>query len=129
VCWSGPDGSGCEPGDPAKLCMPPYIDVGGYPGRGEDSAGPGGTPPRGNGETPTSPGSPEPGVPATGNPPAPTPTPSEGVEENADAADADSGGCTVSAAPRAGGTSGVVFALAAALSFAVRRRLQRRARA
>ena len=34
ACWSGPEGSGCEPADPAKLCVPPYSDLGG--GRGVD---------------------------------------------------------------------------------------------
>lgn len=34
VCWSGPEGEGCEPADPAKLCAPPYSRLGG--GRGVD---------------------------------------------------------------------------------------------
>lgn len=32
ACWSGPEGEGCEPADPAKLCAPPYSRLGG--GRG-----------------------------------------------------------------------------------------------
>jgi MYXO-CTERM domain-containing protein len=39
-CWESSDGtSGCTQADPAKLCQPPYSDLGGGYGRGEASTG------------------------------------------------------------------------------------------
>lgn len=119
VCWSGPDGSGCEPGDPPKLCLPPYRSLGGYPGRGENSGGVG-TPTSGNPEP-----SPEPGAPPVA-PPGPTEDPNAELDRGPDAS--DGGGCTLAQA-RTGGASGALFAAMAALAFAVRRRRDARPRA
>jgi len=45
VCWSRPGGdTGCTPADPAKICFPPYANVGRDGGGGvslDESAGPG----------------------------------------------------------------------------------------
>jgi hypothetical protein len=38
VCWSGPEGSGCEPAEPAKLCAPPYSNLGGGRGVNHDDS-------------------------------------------------------------------------------------------
>jgi MYXO-CTERM domain-containing protein len=137
VCWAGPDGAmGCEPADPPLLCRPPYYDLGGYPVRGEDDASGNpstGTPTTGGAVPPESPSAPQqPGVPSTNTPPSPQPVsgPSGDEENGAGASDVDGrGGCTVAVGPAAAGTSSAFLALAAALAFAVRRRLKRRARA
>ncbi len=100
VCWSGPNGdAGCSPGDPPKLCMPPYVNLGGgYPARGEDSNG------SGSPGTPTSSGD------AAGGPnPNPLPPGFEGESETASNADTESeSGCSVALGPTPGsGTSGL----------------------
>jgi MYXO-CTERM domain-containing protein len=39
VCFSGPEGSGCTPADPAKLCTPPFSDLGGSRGSDGEEGG------------------------------------------------------------------------------------------
>jgi len=115
VCWASSDGSmGCEPGDPPKLCLPPYTDLGGgYPGRGEDS----------NGDTPTSPGSPVSG------PAQPPGFDEEAGGEPVSGGDADSGGCTLAAGPTPGSGAPGLAALGALVALVFGRSVRtRRAR-
>jgi hypothetical protein len=104
VCWSGPEGSGCEPADPAKLCAPPYSDLGDGRGIEHDDGESSGA---GNGE-----------------PPAPTTT----GGESADGSDGDEvittdRGCATTGLPRSGGAGAVWLALGiGAVIFSRRRR-------
>jgi len=105
-CWSGPEGSGCEPADPPMLCAPPYVDVVGGRGEGSDS---------GSGEVPA------------GNPDGGTPPPKSGTGGTGPLAAADdpaepqAGGCSLRHAPSP--SSGALAALVlSALGLIVARR-------
>lgn len=118
VCWSGPDGEGCQPADPAKLCMPPYYDLGGGRGVAEDGSTKG-------------PGSPDIPVPAAGQDnggelagtPDPSPAPPSGVPQSTSQPNASSGGGGCSVSPASTPLSG--YALLA-LGFASLLRMRRR---
>lgn len=110
-CWSGPSGSGCEPADPAMICIPPYADVtGGGRGEGSDS---------GSGEVPA-------GNPDGGTPP---PTSSSGgtggtgqlVDDN-ELSEPQAGGCSLGHVPARNGSALAALVLSALGFIAVRRR-------
>jgi len=113
VCWASSDGkTGCEPGDPPKVCLPPYRDLGGGVGFAEDGAE---TP--GNGTA--SPTNPEPGS----TPPTATPVPAN-APGNAEADDdrrASSEGCSMSTLPNRAANGVGLAAFAAALVLSLRR--------
>lgn len=123
VCWASSDGSmGCEPSDPPKLCLPPYMNLGGggYPTRGEDSSG-GGSPT--TPDTPTAPGNP-------GSSPSPNPLP-PGVDteegESASNGDAESGrGCSVATGPTRGSNAPGLAALGALVALVLGRSVRTR---
>jgi hypothetical protein len=110
---------GCEPGDPPKVCLPPYrnLDGGGF-GEGTN----GGT------VTPEGPDS-SPGAPGSGaNPPAaPSPASGNGEEQASDDNASESrGGCSLAVLPGTA-TSGAGLTLFAALmAFTLRRSRSRR---
>jgi MYXO-CTERM domain-containing protein len=112
VCFSGPDGSGCTPADPPKLCRPPFSDLGGGArgdDGGENGSVTGGTPIGGDAgaEAPTSGGAGR-----NGN-----------AAENDDASSGDSGGCSVTQPSSTSSRALAGFALAAfGLTLARRRR-------
>jgi hypothetical protein len=123
VCWASSDGSmGCEPGDPPKLCLPPYTNLGGggYPARGEDSGGSG---------SPTTPDEPSsPGTPTTT--PTPNPLP-PGIDEekgdDASSGDAESGrGCSIAAGPTPGSGAPGLAALGALVALVLGRSVRTR---
>jgi MYXO-CTERM domain-containing protein len=120
VCWSGPNGDmGCSPGDPPKLCMPPYVNLGGgYPTRGEDSNGSG----SGSPGTPTSPGD------AAGSPnPGSVPPGFEDENETASNSDAESdSGCSVALGPTPGSGASGLAALGALVALVLGRSVRTR---
>jgi MYXO-CTERM domain-containing protein len=125
VCWASSDGStGCEPGDPPKLCLPPYTNLGGggYPTRGEDSGG------SGSPTTPDEPSSPGSGTPTSG--PTPNPLPpgiDEEKGEDASSGDAESGrGCSVAAGPTPGSGAPGLAALGALVALVLGRSVRTR---
>jgi hypothetical protein len=110
VCWSGPEGSGCEPADPASLCAPPYADLVGGAVRGEDGdstsgGGPSGLPDGGMAEPPSTGGAGRPGSAASG-----------------DGGAVESGGCSLGRARGPAGSALVLAGLAALALLRVRRR-------
>jgi hypothetical protein len=106
VCSSGPDGSSCTPADPPLVCMPPFSDLGGGRGIGED----------GNAE-PDLPG----GTDAGAEPPATSGSGHDHAAEDDGAMSSEHGGCTVNRA--SGAPSGALFGLAlAALGLTLARR-------
>jgi MYXO-CTERM domain-containing protein len=119
-CWASSDGSsGCTPADPAKLCLPPYRDLGGYSGRGEVTNTGGSVP-----DQPPKAGGPTPGPIAPGTGSGTGEPISAPVAESAGDADAEldsRGGCSV--AGTSGGGAGSVGAagLLALLGLALRR--------
>lgn len=116
VCWASSDGStGCEPGDPPKLCLPPYrnLDSSGAIGRDE--------PANGGVATPNTPGDVAEPLPTA------APGESEFAEDSSTASPAAAEqGCSFGGSPDKG-TSGLsLAALGALFAFSSRRRWQRR---
>jgi len=110
-CWSGPEGSGCEPADPAMLCVPPYDDVtGGGRGGGSDLGGE---------ESPS--GSPDGGI---ITPPTSTGTGGNGgqqVDDN-NLPEPQAGGCSLGHAPGSNASALAAFVLSALGLIAARRK-------
>jgi hypothetical protein len=111
VCWAKPDGSsGCEPADPAKLCLPPYRDLGGG-GYGEETSG-GTVTPDGS----TSP----PGNPASAGP-GEAPVPNGELAADQASLDSESSGCSMAALPGGSASGAGLSVFGALLAFALRR--------
>jgi hypothetical protein len=112
ACWASSDGSmGCEPADPAKLCLPPYRDLGGG-GYGEKtSAG-----------APTAPGdsSSPPGNPASAPGEEPLPNSELGGTDEA-SLDNESSGCSMVALAGGSASGAGLSVFGALLAFALRR--------
>ena len=114
VCWASPDGStGCEPGDPPKLCLPPYRDLGGG-GYGEEASGGPTTP-----TTPDDSGSP-PSNPAS-VPPAAAPGSNSDLATEQASLDNESSGCSMVALPGRAASGAGLSVFGALLAFALRR--------
>jgi len=109
-CWSGPEGSGCEPADPPMLCAPPYVDVtGGGPGRGGTDVG--------GEESPS--GNPDGGV--TTPPNSTGGTGGQLVDDN-ELPEPQGGGCSLGRAPGPNGAALAAFVLSALGLIAARRK-------
>jgi hypothetical protein len=111
VCWAKPDGStGCEPADPAKLCLPPYRDLGGG-GYGEETSGGTVTP---DGSTPPA------GNPASAGP-GEGPVPNSALGTDQASLDSESSGCSMVALPGGSASGAGLSVFGALLAFALRR--------
>jgi hypothetical protein len=112
VCWASSDGStGCEPADPAKLCLPPYRDLGGG-GYGETTSA-------GKPTTPDGSSSP-PGNPASGSP-GEEPLPSSELASDQASLESESSGCSMVALAGGSASGAGLSVFGALLAFALRR--------